>query len=213
MTFPELYSVFAAMPQMGFLTNDTRYGRGYVYSLINDCKAAAQKAIYLQNRKTHPSWFIRYYPEFQAGFQKTCYGVFFMPTVIYLDEIQDGYGFIGSTETLNAMIPVKNRVSMSDIMKHPILKPRPSETYILLEGNKGEVWGNNLKEFSMSIIPADPREIPTYNEDVDEYPADPNLIDMMKKIAMNSDWVITRTGAIDRKPNYKDDTVLPVTNG
>ena len=199
MTFPQLYDLFASLPSGGSINDDTRLQKGFMYALINNCKAAAQRQVYKATKRTHPDWFIQYYPEYDSTWQTSpCDKVFYCPAFVSLDEARDGIGYVGSVETNFSMIVVKDHQTYSAMLQHQDMKPRANEAYVLfLPNGLTKIYGSFVRQPVFDIIPADPRDIPTYNIETDRYPVDEGLIEVMKKIAMGTDMMIITKSAIN----------------
>ena len=205
-TLPQVYDMFTALPQGGYITADSRIEKGLMYAIINKAKNKAIQITYGQTKRTNPMWYVPFYPEYEATQQTDpCYRKFRMPDYPLLDGLGSAIGYIGATGKINTFIPIEGRVQFENYMNHPILKARGKDIYILIESGWAEVYGS-VRDFKMMIMPSDPRDIPTYNENIDPYPVDGALLEMMVKIAQNPDLVMISKTPYDRIQDGRDNT-------
>lgn len=207
-TLPELYDMFASLPSGGYITSDSRFQKGEMYSVINKCKNRAQKIVYGQEKRVHPMWYMPFYPNYDSTWQTNdCFKRFRMPDYNNLDTVMGGIGYVGAANTLNTFHVIESRVQLSDWMNHPILKPRTKDVYILIENGWAYVY-STVRDFQMMIIPANPQDIPTYNVDNDPYPVDGALIELMTQIAMKGDLFMYSKTKVDLIQDGRDSTAI-----
>jgi hypothetical protein len=211
MTLPEIIDIFKSLPSGGMVTSDSRFRDGEIISLINTCKNVAQAAVFLKTKFAAPQWYVPFYPEHEEKWSYGCYQKFRMVDYVILDGIIGGLGYIGAERSNNTFIPLTSRVQLTDYMKHPILKPRKNESYILIENGFAEVYGQPVNNFRMGIIPSNPLDIPTFSYESDDYPIDIGLLDIMKKIAMNPDLNIMSKTPFDKVQDGMDGTAVNST--
>lgn len=208
MTTAEIIDIFRALPSGGLVTYDSRLRDGELLSLVNTCKNAAQRIVYSQTKFAAPQWFVPFYPEHEEMWGTGCYQKFRMVDYVILDGIVGGLGYIGASKSNNTFIPITSRVQFTDYMKHPILKPRKNENYVLIENGFLEIYGQPVTNFTMGIIPSNPLDIPTFNYNSDNYPIDIGLLEVMKKIAMNPDINIISKTPFDKVQDGMDGTAI-----
>lgn len=207
MTINEIYQQIISAPSSGFLTDDNRVDAPYVYSLINTSFATAIRNTYALTKKIHANWYIPYYPKYERLSQGDgCFGKFTMPEFIEFDSAISGLGFIGSLQFNKTFIPVTSRTYFAD-MQHDKIRRPGRKNYILIENREVELYGDFVKDFKMMLIPANPFDIPTFNQDIDEYPADQVVINEIKKLILGVDVQYIWKTRPDTISNAKDETI------
>ena len=200
--------MFAGLPTGGYITADSRLQKGQMYSVIHKCKNRAQKIVYSQEKRAHPMWYMTFYPEYDSTWQtSSCFKRFRMPDYNNLDGVVGGIGYVGAQDTLNTFQVIESRVQMSDWDRHPILRPRSKDVYILIENGWCYVY-STVREFQMMIIPSNPSYIPTYNVDFDTYPVDGALLELMTQIAIKGEAFTYSRTKVDLTQDGRDNTAV-----
>jgi len=194
----DLYEMFASLPSGGFLTDQSKLDRRYMYAMIGSLRAAAIPINYKQNKRLNSGWYQPFFPEFGIEWQSSCYGSFELPSYINANGVVGGVGYLGSIDFGNAFTFVETPQKFYAFTQNYAMRPRAKDTYVVVEGNRCRVYGNKsrVREWVIYGIWSDPLDIPTYNEATDPYPIDASLLQTMQHIFINGPIpVIVKTPA------------------
>jgi hypothetical protein len=213
MTLPELYERIGSLPSGGYLTVDTRFDKGYIYSLIHTARAFIVSERWKQNGLIPPVYYQTFKPYYVilSQDQDTCYSRFYnVPDIISLDGRATGLGYVGANGQLCQFREVNNRAQMASMMNNRIIRKMRKPMVLVLGGGEIEVYSNDsIENMRMEAIFADPTKVPSYNVDFDQYPIEASDISKIELyILQGSMNMITRT-PMDRINEQRDTTIPP----
>lgn len=213
MTLPELYERIGALPSGGYLTVDTRFDKGYIYTLIHTARAFIVSERFKQTGFVPAVYYQPYKPEYVILSQNEegCYSRFMnVPDMINLDGRATGLGYAGADGTLCQFREVNNRAQLASMMSNRIIRKMRKPIVLVLGGGELEVYSNDsIENMKMEAIFADPTKVPSYNIDFDQYPIEASDISKMELyILQGSMNMITRT-PMDRINEQRDTTIPP----
>lgn len=213
MTLPELYERIGSLPSGGYLTVDTRFDRGYIYSLIHTARAVIISERWKMNGMVPAVYYQPYKPEYVILSQTEdgCYSRFYnVPDIINLDGRATGLGYVGSTGTLCQFREVNNSAVLASMMNNRIIRKMRKPIVLVLGGGEIEVYStDSIENLRMEAIFADPTKVPTYNVDYDQYPIDASDISKIELYMLQGSMnMITRT-PMDRVNEQRDTTTQP----
>ena len=187
-TLKEITEMISRLPSGGVISDRNRYDQGYLNMTLGVFRARLLKIIYLKNNRINPVCYQKHWPQYEADLQDDkCCVKFRHPEVISLDNGSDGFRYAGSLSFANNYARIKSRGWLSTINDNAVMAAnnnrRPT---ILYDGGLQilEVRGMPLlKELLTESLLADPLSIPTYNQDLDQYPINVDLLpDLMNMI-------------------------------
>lgn len=210
MTLPDLANRIASLPSGGFITDESKFDYGFIYSLIHTAAATAKSNRYTLEKKIHPSWWFPYYPEFDKLQQiDGCYYRFKLPQLIHLDPRNIGMEYIGSLQKNNQFRITVGRAKFAAMQKDRVMKMREGITYVLIDNGFCEVYGS-VRNFFMNGLWFDVTQLPNYNTDSDNYPVDAKLITDIERIILQLNLNIITKSASDLRQNKQDDSAIVV---
>lgn len=213
MTLPEIYERIGALPNGGYLTSDSRFDRGQIYSLVHSARAVVVADRWAKERKIPPIYYQTYFPAYNKLAQEdSCYIKFYdCPSIISLDGTATGVGYVGTINGVPTHFrEVSSRAAFSSMQKDRIMKAG-RKAYILF-GHNGELeayYKDAIKEFQIEIIASDPTQVPGYNIDIDTYPLDVADLPKIEQYLLQSDLALSYKTPIDRVNDGRDVTVAP----
>jgi hypothetical protein len=209
MTFPEIYEQSISLVSGGTETVDSRYGKGTIYSLVNTSRSIIALERFKADMAQPTSYFQEYEPEFvsQAQDSGLCCSIFYdCPELIGINNLSSGLGYVGTVDGKPARFAeVVSEADMAMILQDRITRI-PLTPYVLRSaGNIRVYWKSTVKRFKMTGIFSDPRDIPTYDIELSQYPIDEG--DLARVYA----YILQALGAStkipeDRIANSKDNT-------
>lgn len=208
MTLPEVYELIAALPNGGFLSDESRLDRPFIYQKIHEGRATAIQNWYLRHKNIHNSW---YFP-LNLSLDKSqqidgCYYHFELPQIIAMDSRHSGMGYIGTIKFNQGFRVTLGRAKFASQQADRFMKVRDTVTDVLVENDFLEIYGKMPQKFRVEAIWSDPTKLSSYNIEKDQYPIDFNLIGGIQSYILQRDVVlITRTKS-DTIQNKKDDSV------
>jgi hypothetical protein len=214
MTLPELYERVSSLPSAGYLTVDTRFNQGYMYSLIHSARAAVLMERWQKFGKIPPIYYQPFEPEYSVLAQEVgaCYVKFYdVPDIIALDGRATGLGFVGANDELCQFREVSNRSAFASMMNNRIMK-KGRKPYVLMLGN-GEMeiyYKDNIENLRLEAVFSDPTTVPSYNVNTDSYPMDVADMARMEQFLMNGGSLsLSYRTPMDRINDQRDTTVNP----
>lgn len=213
MTLAELYERIGSLPSGGYLTVDTRFDKGYIYSLIHTARAFIVSERWKMNGMVPPVYYQPYKPEYVILSQDTdgCYSKFYnVPDIISLDGRATGLGYVGATGSLCQFREVNNRAVLASMMNNRIIRKMRKPIVLVLGGGEMEVYSNDsIENLRMEAIFADPTKVPTYNVDFDQYPIDASDISKIELYILQGSMTMTSRTPMDRINEQRDTTIPP----
>lgn len=210
MTFPEIYERIGSLASGGYLTEDSRYDKGYIYSLVNSARAVIALERWKADLVLPPSYFQDYEPEFvsQAQELEQCCSIFVdCPEIIALNSLGSGLSYVGTVDGIPKRFA--EVVSESDLamILHDRVTKIPLVPYVLRGAGVIKIYyKNTIKQFKMTAAFKDPRQIPTYNIDLSPYPIDVGDLAKVETYIQQGSMNATVKTIADRIANSKDNT-------
>ena len=213
MTLPELYERIGSLPSGGYLTVDTRFDRGYIYSLIHTARAFIVSERWKANGMIPPMYYQKYKPEYVILSQDegSCYSKFYnVPDIISLDGRASGAGFIGGNGTNCQFREVNNRAEFASMMNNRLFRKLRKPVVLFLGSGEIEVYSqDNIEDIQIEAIFADPTKVSSFNVDFDQYPIESSDISKLELYLLQGPVnSIVRT-PMDRVNEQRDTTVSP----
>lgn len=213
MTLPELYERIGSLPSGGYLTVDTRFDRGYIYTLIHTARAVIVSERWKMNGMIPAVYYQPYKPEYVILSQDAdgCYSKFYnVPDIINLDGRATGLGYVGANGQLCQFREVNNRAVLASMMNNRIIRKMRKPIVLVLGGGEMEVYStDSIEDFRMEAIFADPTKVPTYNVDFDQYPIDASDISKIELYILQGSMSMTTRTPMDRINEQRDTTIQP----
>lgn len=213
MTLPELYERIAALPTGLYVTVDSRFNKGDIYSRIHSARAEVIKQRWSQDLKIPYVCYQPLNPSYSKLSQDSdvCYTKYYdVPPIISMKG-RTGLGYVGSDGELNEFREVNGKAEMASMMNKK-LTAKLRVPYIVLLGN-GEIEvyysKGKVKEFQLQAIFANPTLVNTYNVLYDQYPIDEGDIDLIERYLLTGTFRMAVSTPIDRVNDQRDITVPP----
>jgi hypothetical protein len=204
MTLIETIESLAKMPSGAIFTDENRYDQLYLISIANKFRAAVVRKDYQINKRINPITYQRYYPRFvQMEQYEWCFYRFKCPAPINLDDMSNGFRFVGTINSSKNFDIIKNRGELSTFLNHPILSPTSGRNICALyDGTTGywEIYAkdNKLpKRFVVEMLQQNPLDNPEFNLDFDQYPISQDLYMEMEQLVFQANTSITAGGVPD----------------
>lgn len=212
MTAPEIIETIIRTPSGGAMTDENKLDRDFVASNMHLGRAFAINE-WLKNPKNgpHDLWYQMYTPTYTSTLQESgnCVTVFKIPVPINLYGYGDGIEYFGTDDGYNN-IPSAGIGAMESVYSQIAITSRPglvTRSWRYNDGGYAEmrVKGNKIMERAlMKLIAANPFDIPTFRQDVDEYPITPELIPAMIQYLFQLQTKIIVERKADVVPNSQD---------
>lgn len=169
------------LPNGGVVNEIDRWDMGYLSALARTYRARLAMAVYGGNKRLHPAWYQKHWPEYDAVLNDdNCVVKFRHPEIIMLDNQSDGFRYIGATDCNNNFARIQSRAWVSTFRNNRVTNSSISrKASVLYDGSAQilEIYGDTeIDAILTESLLADPESIPTFNSDVDEYPIPENLI-------------------------------------
>jgi len=204
MTLIETIESLAKMPSGAIFTDENRYDQLYLISIANKFRAAAIRKDNQINKRINTISYQRFYPRYVEQEQyEWCFYRFKCPAPINLDDISNGFRFIGTINSSKTFSVIKTRGELSTFFNHPVMSPSNSSNICALyDGTTGywEIYAkdNKLpKRFVVEMIMYNPLDCPEYNMDFDDYPISEDLRMEMEQMVFQANTSITAGGVPD----------------
>lgn len=204
MTLAELRSQVVRLPGSGILTDETRFDFPDIDAEIHFGRAAVIRAFYSKTKRISGEWIQTYIGTYDKNIQESAdYVIFDVPRGIPLDVMRDGYLYIGDIAGDIAYRRVNNLAEFATYNQHRITKVNNSRPKVLYQEGRMKIYGNAMiKELRIDGIIANPTEVPTYNQDVDNYPISEDLIQPIRDYL----WQKSLGIEIQKKPDTISDS-------
>ena len=206
----EIIESLAKMPSGAIFTDESRYNELYLISIANKFRAEAIREYYRINKRINPVCYQRFYPEYvQEEQYEWCFYRFKCPQVINMDDISNGFRFVGTLNSSKSFDIIKTRGELSTFLNHPVLTPAAGRNVCALHDGTTGYWeiyakGNKLpKFFVVEMIQQNPLDNPEFNVDFSEYPVSNDLLPMMESLVYQANTSISSA----TQPDYLDDGV------
>lgn len=210
MTFPEIYEHIGSLASGGYLTEDSRYDKGFIYGLVNRGRAVIVNERWKADLSIPPIYYMRYETEYvkQAQPSDGCYTIFYnTPDIIALDGRATGASYVGTVDGLPATFrEVSNRAEFAAQQKDRIMRSLNNVRVLFGNGQIECFYKNTIKHIAIEIIPRDPRQIATYDIDKSQYPMDEGDLARLDTYLMQGSMNATVKTIADRIANSKDNT-------
>ncbi len=196
MTLNEITEIILRLPNGGVVNTNDGWDQGYIEVLINTYRARYLKAMFAGNKRINPVCYQKHYPEYEELLQDEdgCNVKFRHPEVISLDDRNDGFRYIGSPDCNNNFARIQSRAWLSTFNDNRTTKINTKRrTSVLYDGSAQilEVYGNpELDELMTESLVSNPRDIPTWNADEDQYPLSQSDINDVVGIIYNENVLL-----------------------
>ncbi len=179
----------------GIITDENRWDKPYVVSVIIAARAALIRKLYTGDRYTAANKRINnvayqdFYPEYSTLLQEGtdgCYVMFEVPPVISLTKNSDGFRYVGSDNSINFK-RIHDEAELA--MLNNLSKFAPADgTYVSywFDGHFIRIYGQNVKSPKVSAIFQNPLDIPTYNASIDNFPLAEDDIPELESMIFNA---------------------------
>ena len=209
-TLPQIYERIGSLASGGYLTEDSRYDKGYIYSLVDSARIVIAAERWKADMAIPPSYYQEYEPEFikQAQNSDLCCSVFYdCPEIAAINNQTSGLGYVGTVDGKpTRFAEVASEAELSMILQDRITKI-PLTPYVLRSAGVIRVFYKSvIKQFKMTGIFVNPREIPTFDIDKSPYPIDDGDLAKMDTYLMQGSMNATVKTIADRIANSKDNT-------
>lgn len=212
MTHNEIVDRITSNVQSGIKTDDTRFTRDFVASHVNSARATAIQQAWMRYRKINPQWLqpfdLVYDKDLQGDLYETqCITKYNVPSWISLDGKSDGMVFIGNLQN-RAFRIFNSRGELANYLNIPSQSPY-SGRYVGVLRDNGFIelhYSNAIKTGTMLLLYNNPSDCPTYNIEVDQYPATEELINLIEDIVYKKFLTMAQM-PIDMVSNKNDNRV------
>ena len=214
MTLPQIYERIGALPNGLYLTSDTRFDRGQIYSLVHSARAFVVNERWKSDKKIPAIYYLTYLPSYnKLAQEQSCYVKFFdCPDIISLDGRATGVGYVGTINGVPCNFrEVSSRASFAAMQSDRTMKAG-RKAYVLF-GHNGELevyYQDAITEFQIDLIASDPTKVPGYNIELDSYPIDISDIPKIEMYLMQGTMSLSYRTPIDRINDGRDITVPPL---
>lgn len=204
MTLKEIVEHVQATPEGAVISDRSRFDIGYLESVIITYRARLLRLIYLKNKRINPVCYQKHWPKFEVDLQDDpCVVKFRHPEVISLDDMSDGFRYIGALSFTDAYPRIKSTAWLSTFNHNRVTAANNDRrTTVLYDGNQQviEVRGNlEIEEIMTESLLANPLSVPTYNKAVDQFPLNEDLIPDLLAMIFQEQTSIEAT--VPLKPN------------
>lgn len=205
MTLKELTSQVIRMVSGGILTDESKYDFLDIEADIHYARANVIKDFYSKNKRVSGEWIQTFNAVFDVTSQESNNFVrFVVPRAIPLDVFRDGFLYVGDTNGNVAYRRVNSRAELANFNLHRITKINNNTPKFIYSEGVIELYGNTMiKELRIDGIFANPSEIPTYNQDIDNYPLSEDLISPLKDFLLKTSLSIEA----QKKPDTISDSI------
>lgn len=209
MTLAELRSQVIRLPGGGVLTDDTRFDFLDIDAAIHFARAVVIPAFYAKTKRISGEWLQTFTATYDVNIQESDeYVIFDVPRGIPLDVMRDGYLYIGNTDGNSAYRRVNSLAELATYNQHRITKTNNNTAKVLYYEGKMRVYGNTMvKELMTNGIYANPTEILTFNQDIDNYPISEDLIQPIRDYLWQKSLAIEIQKLPDTISDSKDTTI------
>jgi hypothetical protein len=213
MTLPQIYERIGSLPSGGYLTVDSRFDTGYIYSLVHSARAFIVNERWKAFGKIPPIYYQSFTPDFRKAAQNDsgCYTQFFdIPAIIALDGRATGLGFVGNINGCPISFREVSSLQAFSAMQQDRLMKAGRKAYVLTNPDNIQIWyKDKIKDMTMSAVFSDPTKVPSYNINLDDYPMDVSDISKMEQYLMQGSMGLIYKTPMDRIADGKDTTVAP----
>ena len=211
MTIDEITERVIRLPSGGIITDETRFDKPFVKSLINTVRGEVARKRFKETNAIHPTYYQRFFLEVDPEIQdNACFVRFSCPAPISLSGGGDGFRYIGTDPSISgesiAWSRIKTRGGLGNFNAHKVMKAAMLKTTSALwdaSTNTFEVYGNKLIENGLvEAVFGDPLSIPLFNEEFDDYPMPADDISYMEQIIFKTNTAII----VNANPDYQPDS-------
>lgn len=193
MILPKLRDRVRGRVAAALSTDESRWSDEYIVSLINSARAEICKDYYFgdknrkKNRRINPLAVQKCYVSKDDDLQDNdCLVKFPCPAFIGLGRYSDGVRFIGKADGTCAFDRARSRGQLANFNKHSVMSVTNEIGVVAMYDGTEKVWeiynDSMIKEILVEGIFNDPREVPMYNQDMDEYPLNEDYIPELERL-------------------------------
>ncbi len=210
MTFNEIYERIGSLESGGYLTSDSRYDKGFIFSLVNSARAVIVNERWKADMAIPPIYYMRYETVYDAQSQSadSCSTIFYnTPEIIALDNRASGVSYVGTVDgTPMTFREVTNRAEFAAQQNDRIMRSTNNARILFGYNTIEAFYKNRIKHIALEMIPRDPRQIPTYDIELSQYPLDEGDLARVDTYLMQGSMNATVKTIADRIANSKDNT-------
>lgn len=212
MTLPAIAERISNLPSGGYLTENSKFDRHYLYSLIDSAAATVKRVEYNTTKKIHQSW---YFPlnitvDISQQVNSGCYFKYEIPQIIALDARHMGLGFVGTIIANQGFRVTVGRAAFASQQADRYMKVRSSVTDILIDNGFIEMYGKLARKVLMSACWASVMDLPNYNLEKDHYPIEESQITAIEKVITQTELLIITKSFADRMANMNRTDDAPI---
>lgn len=113
-----------------------------------------------------------------------CFVKFKMPAVIIINEVVDGFGYVGSPNGATPYRRLRSRIQMSDLMANQLLREDKERIYyVTCSDGTVEVLNNpGQNKLLTEACFMQPTQVPGFSIDDDRYPINDSIMAIMKEL-------------------------------
>lgn len=195
-TLIEIRDDIVSTPSGGVMIDDTKYDLHYIEYLIHQYRARAIFISWQTTKRINPQWTQQFIATYDQQAQDVTGAVVFTsPAPISMDNMMDGFLYIGKEDGNCAYRKVVTRADLANRNAHRYSKCEPGDAKVLYSDGRFEVYGNTmLRKLRVDGVFENPELIPTYNKFYDQYPISNDVLVIMKDMMMKEQVsVMTQT--------------------
>jgi hypothetical protein len=206
MILRDLISQVIRLVSGGTFTDDTRYDPLDIEAKIHYARANVIQQFFTKNKRISGEWLQTYNAVYDANLQGNIDFVkFAVPSGIPLDIYRDGFIYVGDKNGNIAYRRVNNRAELANYNLHRITRISSDRPKFIYSEGYIEVYGNSMiKELRIDGVFANPTELPTYNQDIDNYPLSEDLISQVKDFLLKTALSVEQQKQPDLIPDSKE---------
>lgn len=185
-TLIEIRDDLISTPSGGVMIDDTKYDLHYIEYLIHQYRARAIFISWQATKRINPLWTQQFIATYDQQAQDVTGAVVFIaPPPVSMDNMMDGFLYIGKEEGNCAYRKVVSRADLANRNNHRYSKCEPGAPKVLYSDGRFEVYGSTvLRKLRVDGVFENPTDIPTYNKFYDQYPISNDVLVIMKDMMM-----------------------------
>lgn len=199
----------------GKFTDENRANPMSLLSVLNTGRGVAITQRYAKGGDIHPNFIQTVHPAYEEELQEDdCYELFRIPRAVDINDMMDGYLFMGSRSGKARFTRIKNRNNYFNMIAHRVGRALlENGTFWRPDPDTGTaiVYKKGVKKVFLDMVAEDPTSVPGFNIEVDDYPI---TMDALKKVEE-----MVRQGTIfaylkyptNKASNSQDDSQLKPT--
>lgn len=194
----------------GLFVDDRNISTEQIEQKVHEGRALWCAQSYAQTKQVHGDWYQRFYPEYDVEMQDgKCKTLFSCPPVIWFADKTDGLRYVGSADYGDNFTRVWDRATLSNMMKHPVMKVG-RRNYVLYQNGQIECYTiTSIKSPIVEAVFSSPVDVPSFNKNEHNYPLDPQGVDFVEKYLTQTVLKMEISTPADKISDGVDSTKLP----